>query len=126
MPISAKAYQRRPTRHWTIRRKRLLTPGRPATIPDMTMAAMSGPKSPGVVRTRMSGCGKGRREYGRLDARPQAELGEDLLGEPGDHAALGGVRHVDDEVLNALVGVLLDDLGDPIGVAVERVPLADV
>jgi hypothetical protein len=57
IPMKARAYQATPTRHWTIRQRRSLTPGRPATTHDMTTAAIKGPRSPGVVRTRMSGSG---------------------------------------------------------------------
>src|SRR5438309_11007287 len=52
----------------------------------------------------------------------KSDAREDLLGKPRDHAALKRIRQVDDEVLDPNVGVALDDVGDAVGVSVQRVP----
>src|SRR5437588_6177537 len=54
-----------------------------------------------------------------------AETRENLLGEPADDASLERVGEVHDEVLDANLGVLLDDLGDTFCRSVERVPRPD-
>src|SRR6266545_6086157 len=56
----------------------------------------------------------------------QADSGKYLLCEAADHAALEGVGEVHDEVLDPELGVLVDDLGDRVGVAVQGMPGADV
>ncbi len=78
---------------------------------------------PGVLGLSrgFAGCG----EYGRLDAGSQAELRKHFLREAAEHAPLGGVRKVDDEVLDPQRGVLVDDLSDPIRIAMQRVPRTD-
>src|SRR3989454_9135683 len=56
----------------------------------------------------------------------QPEPGENFRREPAEHAALSRVRNIDDEVRDPYLRVLVDDLGDPFGIAVQRVPRADV
>src|SRR2546421_7149209 len=56
----------------------------------------------------------------------QAETREHLLGEPADDASLERVREVDDEVLDANLGVLMDHLGDTLRRPVQRMPRPDV
>ena len=56
-PTSAIAYQTIPTRHLMTCFSKAATPARPATTPVTTNAPIVGPRSPGVVRTGLSGMG---------------------------------------------------------------------
>src|SRR5712692_6971707 len=57
--------------------------------------------------------------------RDMADSGEDFFGKALDHTALEGVGQVHDEVLDPGLGVLVHQLGDPVRVAMQRMPRAD-
>src|SRR5438874_12378322 len=55
----------------------------------------------------------------------ESDAREDLLGKGRNHAALERVGQVDNEVLDYRFGVLVNELRDAVGIAVQRVPGAD-
>src|SRR5712692_2740862 len=57
--------------------------------------------------------------------RDMADSREDFFGKAGEHATLERVGQVHDEVLDARFGVFVDQLGDAVCVAMQRMPRAD-